>query len=139
MKSISDNSAVKRLSKKPQINADKRRFINSKAYRFTGTHSETKFNKSLQSIRSMQSMVAKPFSLIVRNIQTLRNGTRITRIGRIFTDNSNPCASASSVQSVFYPNNSVNHVSAFICVHLRLNESNPIHDGYSKKWGEIYL
>ncbi len=133
MKLISDNSAVKRLSKKPQMNADERRFINSKAYRSTGTHSETKF------IKSPQSMVAKPFSLLLRNVQIPRNGTWMKRIGRIFTDNSNPCASASSVQSVFYPNNSVNHVSAFICVHLRLNESNPIHDGYSKKWGEIYL
>jgi len=29
--------------------------------------------------------------------------------------------------------------SAFICVHLRLNESNPINNVYSKKWGEINL
>ena len=41
-----------------------------------------------------------------------RRGTRMTRIGRIFTD---PCASASSAQSAFYclP-------SAFYCVHPRL-------------------
>ncbi len=32
-----------------------------------------------------------------------RNGTRMTWIGRIFTDTHYPCASASSVQSVFYP------------------------------------
>ncbi|VVB97833.1 Uncharacterised protein [uncultured archaeon] len=44
----------------------------------------------------------------------LKNSTRMTRIGRIFTDNL--CASVSSVQSVFYRN----CVSAFICVHLRL-------------------
>jgi hypothetical protein len=37
--------------------------------------------------------------------------TRMTRIARIFTD---PCASASSAQSVFH------RLSAFICVHLRL-------------------
>jgi hypothetical protein len=37
----------------------------------------------------------KPFYLE----EIIRPGTRITRIGRIFTD---PCASASSVQSVFY-------------------------------------
>jgi hypothetical protein len=33
-----------------------------------------------------------------------RHGTRMTRIGRIFTDIFNPCASVSSVQSVFYRN-----------------------------------
>ncbi|MDP2766673.1 MAG: DUF1016 N-terminal domain-containing protein [Candidatus Methanoperedens sp.] len=51
---------------------------------------------------------------MVREIGWFR--TRITRIGRIFTD---PCASVSSAQSVFHciP-------SAFICVHLRLAESN---------------
>jgi len=38
--------------------------------------------------------------------------TRMTRIARIFTD---PCASASSAQSVFH-----RIPSAFICVHLRL-------------------
>jgi hypothetical protein len=31
-----------------------------------------------------------------------RHGTRMTRIGRIFADNFDPCASASSAQSVFY-------------------------------------
>jgi len=31
----------------------------------------------------------------------------------------------------------VSLISAFICVHLRLNESNPIHNRYSEKWGEI--
>ena len=45
---------------------------------------------------------------------TQRNRTRMTRIARIFTD---PCASASSAQSVFYCT-----PSAFICVHLRLNK-----------------
>ena len=51
-------------------------------------------------------------------------GTRMTRIGRIFTD---PCASASSVQSVFHHvcsslKNTASgaSVSAFICVHPRL-------------------
>ena len=35
---------------------------------------------------------------------TKRYGTRMTRIGRIFTDIFDPCASASSAQSVFYRN-----------------------------------
>jgi len=44
--------------------------------------------------------------------QPSRRGTRMTQIARIFTD---PRASASSTQSVFY-----RRLSAFICVHLRL-------------------
>jgi len=45
-----------------------------------------------------------------------RNGTRMTRIGRIFTD---PCVSTSSAQSVFYRGHSHvnNPLSAFISVH----------------------
>ena len=35
-------------------------------------------------------------------IVTPQYRTRMTRIGRIFTDNFDPCASVSSVQSVFY-------------------------------------
>ncbi len=49
-----------------------------------------------------------------------QNRTRMTRIGRILTDNFNPCESVSSVQSVFHLNSIVNRVSALICVHLRL-------------------
>ena len=44
-----------------------------------------------------------------------RRGTRMTQIGQIFTD---PCASVSSAQSVFYSN--PHGASAFICVHPRL-------------------
>ncbi len=47
----------------------------------------------------------------------------MTRIRRIFTDNFNPRASVSSAQSVFYIKNFVNHASAFIRVHLRLNRT----------------
>jgi hypothetical protein len=50
--------------------------------------------------------------------------TRMTRIRRIFTDTTNPCASVSSVQSVFYRSFSgmkptCMKVSAFVCIHLR--------------------
>ena len=128
MKLISDNSVIKQFSKEPQMNADERRFINSKTVRFTGTHSETKFNKSSQRMRSTQSMVAKPFSLLLRNVQIPQNRTQMTWIGRIFTDNSNPCLSASSVLSVFHSK-----------IVNRIYESNSIHNGYSEKWGEIYL
>jgi len=48
----------------------------------------------------------------IEEMQKPRRGTRMTQIALIFTD---PCASASSVQSVFH-----RIPSAFICVHLRL-------------------
>ncbi|MBU4221461.1 MAG: hypothetical protein KKA10_07550 [Euryarchaeota archaeon] len=38
----------------------------------------------------------------IGEMQTKRYGTRMTQIGRIFTDIFNPCVSASSAQSVFY-------------------------------------
>ncbi len=40
----------------------------------------------------------------VGEMPTKRHGTRMTRIGQIFTDIFNPCVSVSSVQSVFYRN-----------------------------------
>jgi hypothetical protein len=122
MKTISDNNVGKRLGKKPQMNADERRFVNFKTHQSSGTHSETKLIKSPQSTRRTRSIAAKLFALQYRKVT--QNGTRMTRIARIFTDYCNPCASASSVQSVFYPNNSVNHASVFICVHPRLMNLN---------------
>ncbi len=95
----------------------------------------TEINRDIDKIVN-KIRIAKLFARRYRKVTQSR--TLMTRIGRIFTDTANPCASASSVQSVFYPNR-VNHVSAFICVHQRLNESNPIHNRYSEKWGEIYL
>jgi hypothetical protein len=50
--------------------------------------------------------------------------TQMTRIRRIFTDTYYPCVSVSSAQSVFHPKNPYNHISVFIHVHPRLNESN---------------
>jgi hypothetical protein len=38
----------------------------------------------------------------IREMLQQQNGTRMTRIGRIFTDTHYPCASASSAQSVLY-------------------------------------
>ncbi len=38
----------------------------------------------------------------IEEMPAKRYGTRMTRIGRIFTDIFNPCVSVSSVQSVFY-------------------------------------
>ena len=53
-----------------------------------------------------------------------RRGTQITRIARIFTD---PCASASSAQSVFYcfPSGFVSvHPRLFFCTDELLGENN---------------
>ncbi len=91
-----------------------------------------------------------------QSIATHRQRTQMTRIGQIFTDIFNPCASVSrnfglrsvgvcfayplfdkpsqrfsSVKSVFYRNYSgANQVSAFICVHLRL-----IFHSFGKAYG----
>lgn len=85
------------LDKEPQINADER-----------GYNPVTDFGATLCKERKAQPQC----------------GTRMTRIGRIFTDTANPCASA---QSVFYhvcfslkKPASETEVSAFICVHPRL-------------------
>ncbi len=84
--------------KEPQINADERRFVNE-PQRFANEPQRTQR--------------AQRFFKRIAPQKTQR--TRMIRIGRIFTDVLNPCASVSSVQSVFYRN-----ASAFICVHPRL-------------------
>gem|GEM_PF-2555839 len=84
-----------RKNKEPQINADKRRFVKTQR---TAAPFALRYEKELQS----------------------RRRTLMTRIRRIFTDDFNPCVSVSSMQSVFYLDNTINLVSAFICVHLRL-------------------
>ncbi len=157
-------STIKKEEMEPQINADERRFENFKPHQSSGTHSETKLNKSTQSTRRTQNIEEKLFARRYRKVT--QNMKPMTRIGRIFMDTAHLCASASSVQSVFYPSR-INHVSALIGVmpasmhrhvcpyggirgcalqrrdsgrfHPRLNESNPVHNAYSKKWGEIYL
>ncbi len=83
----------------PQMNADERRYNPVTA--FAHKNSVTEFSKT-------PSCKEKP-----------RCGTRMTRIGRIFTDTINPCVSVSFVLSVFY-----RMVSASICALLWLAESN---------------
>ena len=61
-----------------------------------------------------------PLRALYEKILKERFGTRMSRIGRIFTDILNPCVSVSFAQSVFYPNKIVKQISAFICVYLRL-------------------
>ena len=90
---------------KPQINADERRFI----YRL---HLRLIDYITLQKAKSIAAMFFETFLARPRKFPKPQYRTRMTRIARIFTD---PCASASSVQSVFHLN-----TSAFICVHLRL-------------------
>ncbi len=54
-------------------------------------------NKPPQRTRRAQSAAIR-YEMVLQ-----RNRTRMTRIGRIFTDNFDPCASVSSVKSVFHP------------------------------------
>jgi hypothetical protein len=89
---------------------DERRFVNLNIQRFSEFYQGNSRIKSPQSTQRSQS-----FSIPATAYETAppsRRGTRMTRIARIFTD---PCASASSAQSAFH-----RHLSAFICVHLRL-------------------
>jgi hypothetical protein len=95
------------LNAKPQINADERRFVNLNIQRLSEVYS---VNCMIESPQRAQSSVFTMY----KKAATSRLRTRMTRIARIFTD---PCASASSAQSVFYWT-----PSAFICVHLRLKK-----------------
>jgi len=87
---------------------------------------ETKINESryvnneLKRTRTNSNCMSSFQFVPFRCLNYLTNRTRMTQIRRIFTDTFNPCASVSSVQSVFHPKNPNNHASAFICVHLRL-------------------
>jgi len=51
--------------------------------------------------------ITSTMTLRIGGMQQQRNGTRMTRIGRISTDTHYPCASASSAQSVFYCTNAL--------------------------------
>ena len=71
--------------------------------------------------------------------------TRMTRIGRIFTDTANPRASASSAQSAFYqvcsfmknPASGAS-VSAFISVHLRFYKMLIFQTGFTGLTGYVF-
>ncbi len=64
------------------------------------------FNPLQRAVIRMHEPNKPPQSAAIRCEEVLlqRHGTRMTRIGRIFTDIFDPCVSASSVQSVFYRN-----------------------------------
>jgi hypothetical protein len=102
-------------------NADKRRFIDSDVQRIIIAEIDNNLINSPQRAQSSQRLILHLLSEI-GNMLLQRNGTRMTRIGRIFTDAIDPCVSASSAQSVFYRRHSCvkNPQSAFIFVHPRL-------------------
>ncbi len=82
---------------KPQMNADERRFVESGI--------EHIFSDSYGNLINLPQRAQRlflPFEFESEKILQQRNGTRMTRIARIFTDNVDPCESASSAQSVFY-------------------------------------
>ncbi|MCE8426017.1 MAG: hypothetical protein J5U17_09605 [Candidatus Methanoperedens sp.] len=90
--------------------ADERRFVNFNIQHSPGVFPGNYLIKSPQSTQRSQSSTihAKWYE----EVPPSKRGTLMTRIGRIFTD---PWASVSSAQSVFYciP-------SAFVSVHSRL-------------------
>ncbi|CAG0960289.1 hypothetical protein METP3_00786 [Methanosarcinales archaeon] len=95
---------------KPQINADKRRFVNLDIQHLSEVYQRNSLIKSPQSTQSTQSSAIP--ATAYEPAPPSRRGTRMTRIARISTDLR---ASASSVQSAFYC-----FPSAFYCVHPRL-------------------
>ena len=104
----------------PQINADERRF-------YSVTDLISFFVDSLFFVTDFGAILCKE-----RKAQP-QCRTRITRIGRIFTDS---CVSVSSVQSVFYhvcfslkKQATETEVSAFICVHPRFLKIAPAMQG----------
>jgi len=104
------HSCLNLLENKPQINADERRFVNLDIPRSSEVYPENDIIISPQSMQKAQSSAIPVTTYEKATVSRFR--TRMTRIARIFTD---PCASVSSVLSVFYC-----HTSAFICVYLRL-------------------
>jgi hypothetical protein len=78
--------------------------------------SYTMFSSHKSPTRTQSSAILDFYEKVLSHIIRKRR----TQIGWIFTDIFNPRVSVSSVQSVFHSNKIVKHVSAFICVHLRL-------------------
>jgi len=81
---------------KPQINADKRRFVNLNI-RLSEVYQRNSLIKSPQSTQRSQSLAIP--ATAYEPAPPSRQGTRMTPIGRIFTDRR---ASVSSVASVLY-------------------------------------
>jgi hypothetical protein len=97
---------------KPQINADERRLIVFDFKTLFEVYSEREIvhalSGQLKHINSLQRT-----AMWHGEVQRQGHKTRITQIGRIFTDN--PCKSASSLQSAFHCT-----PSGFVSVHPRL-------------------
>ena len=98
--------------------ADERRFIDTNSQRISVKYCDSDLIYSPQRAQSSQRSFL-PFEIESEKILQEQNGTRMTRIGRIFTDSR---VSVSSAQSVFYRNHSrmKNPLSAFMCVDPRL-------------------
>ncbi len=73
------------IRKEPQINADERRFIKSGIERIFLDYIYSNLINSPQRAQSSQRSFL-PFEIESEKILQERNGTRMTRIGRIFTD-----------------------------------------------------
>jgi len=95
---------------KPQINADERRFVNLDIQHLSEVYQGNSLLKSPQSTHRSQSLAIP--ATAYEPAPSSRQGTRMTKIGRIFTVLR---VSSSSEASILY-----RIPSAFICVHLRL-------------------
>ncbi len=116
---------------KPQINADEGAQSHASGGRvhvlLRNTWARRRGQASFRVHSRLINHITPQMSQRTQSLSAKRNGTRMTRIRRIFTDTFNLCASVSSVKSVFYL---IDAVSAFICVHLRLiiNKKSEIND-----------
>ncbi len=99
-------------NEEPQIDAE-RRSIDSNFQRSFEVYPENNSNRSPQRAQRIAKIIVRS-ALNYENVIPSRLRTRMTRVKRIFTDISNPCVSVPSVKSVFYLNNTLNHISAFI-------------------------
>jgi len=117
---------------KPQINADERKWSPVTGFLYASSYAPlpaTDFGAAHRKGRKEHE--AQP-----------QCGTRMTRIGRIFTD---PCASASSAQSVFHHvcsslknPASETEVSAFIRVHPRFFKNVIFQKGLTGMTGYVF-
>jgi len=109
------HSCLHLIENKPQINADEHRFVNLNIQHLSEVYERNSLIKSPQSMQSTATFVPRYERALPQRLRT-----RMTQIRRIFTDTYNPCASVSSVQSVFHPKNPNNHISASISVQPQL-------------------
>jgi hypothetical protein len=102
-----------------------------------------KYPEPQKAQRTQSSEVSATFAFRSGKAPKPQLRTRMTRIRQIFTDTINPCASVSSVKSVFHHSFSgmkltCTKVSAFICVHLRFLKNVIFQTGLTGLTGYVF-